>query len=138
MRVLYFLNNMFALFIHPRQEEGDFWVTLCNLCLCFLYLSFVYSAKVKDYLSVVPWEGLELVVGSEHYYNVGLVVGFLVVGELELLVFVDIGFYNEYVGVVAYLHYSAHNVFCGGFAQVVDVGLEFEAHHCNKRFAPVL
>ena len=101
-------------------------------------LFLVDSAEVEDYLAVVPGEGLELVVGGEHDYDVGLVERFLVGGELELFVFFDVGLYYEYVGIVAYLQYFAYDVLGGGFAKVVDVWLEGQAHHGHDWLAAVL
>ena len=101
-------------------------------------LFFVYSAEVEDYLVVAPRQCLELVVGGEEHHDVGLVVGFFVVGELEYLVLLDVGLYYEDVGVVAALHHLGHDVFGGAFAQVVDIGFESQAHHGHAGFAVVI
>lgn len=85
---------------------------LCYV-LCGNCLSLVYAAEVKDYLAVVPWQFLELVVSGEHCYDVGLGECLAVVGELELLVFLDIWLNDEYVGVVAYLQYFAYDILGG-------------------------
>ena len=94
-----------------------------DLSCCFVLL-LVDAAEIEDYLAVVPRQGLELVVCGEHHNYVGLVEGFLVGGELELLVLGDIGFHDEDVGVVAHLQYHAYDVLGGRLAKVVDVWLE--------------
>ena len=76
--------------------------------------------------------------GDEHHYDVGAVVGFPVVGELEDVVRGDVGLYDHDVGVVAALHDLGDDVFGGGLTQVVDVGLEGQAHHGHFGLAVVV
>ena len=49
----------------------------------FIPLLLIYSAEVQDYLVLIVRQSLELVVGSEHYNDVGLIERLLVVCELE-------------------------------------------------------
>ena len=98
----------------------------------------VDAAEVEDDLVVAPRQGFEGVVGDEHHYDVGAVVGFLVVGELEDVVRGDVGLYDHDVGVVAALHDFGDDVFGRGLTQVVDVGLEGQAHHGHFGLAVVV
>ena len=99
---------------------------------------FVYSAEVEDYLVVAPWQCLELVVGGKEHHDVGFLVGFFVVGELEYLVLFNVGLYYEDVGVVAALHHFRGDILGRRFAQVVDIRLEGESHHCHTWLAVVV
>ena len=98
----------------------------------------VDAAEVEDDLVVAPRQGFEGVVGDEHHYDVCAVVGFLIVGELEDVVRGDVGLYDHDVGVVAALHDLGDDVFGRGLTEVVDVGLEGQAHHGHFGLAVVV
>ena len=73
----------------------------------------VDAAEIEEYLAVVPRWGLELVMRSEHYYDVGLVERLLVWGGLGCLALLDVWLYNHYVSIVAHLHNLADDVLGG-------------------------
>ena len=73
----------------PLYKEGQLFLPLeiprrlRSVGMTIIALPFIYTAEVKDYLVVVPRQLLELVVGSEHDYDISLVERLLVVCELE-------------------------------------------------------
>ena len=73
-------------------------------------LLLVYSAEVKDYLTIVPWKALELVMSGEHHNDIGLIVCLLIGGELKLLVFLYIRLYDEDVGIIAHEHHLTYDI----------------------------
>lgn len=75
--------------------------------------------------------------GGEEDYDVGAVVCLAVVGELEHVVLRHVRLNDEDVGVVAALHHFGCDVFRRRFAEVVDVWLERESHHCDCWLAVV-
>lgn len=75
--------------------------------------------------------------GGEEDYDVGAVVSLAVVGELEHVVLRHVRLNDEDVGVVAALHHFGCDVFRRRFAEVVDVWLERESHHCDCWLAVV-
>lgn len=75
--------------------------------------------------------------GCEEHDDVGAVVSLAVVGELEHVVLRHVRLNDEDVGVVAALHHFCGDVFRRRFAEVVDVRLESESHHCDCRLAVV-
>ena len=114
-KTVHFFDLLVVLSLHIcKVGLVDFYALRVAYHLLFAFkmiqkLPLVNSAEVKNYLAVVPREFFELVVCGEHYNNVGLLKRFLVVGKLELFVFLDIGLYNENVGVVAHLYNLAHD-----------------------------
>lgn len=82
-------------------------------------------------------ERLEWVVGGEEDYDVGAVVCFAVVGEFKHVVLRHVRLNDKDVGVVAALHHFGCDVFRRRFAEVVDVWLERESHHCDCWLAMV-
>lgn len=75
--------------------------------------------------------------GGEEDYDVGAVVSLAVVGELEHVVLRHVRLNDKDVGVVAALHHFGCDVFSWRFAEVVDVWLESESHHCDCWLAVV-
>lgn len=75
--------------------------------------------------------------GGEEDYDVGAVVCLAVVRQLKHVVLRHIRLNDEDVGVVAALHHFCCDVFRRRFAEVVDVWLERESHHCDCRLAVV-
>ena len=75
--------------------------------------------------------------GGEEDYDVGAVVSLAVVRQLKHVVLRHVRLNNEDVGVVAALHHFCCDVFRRRFAEVVDVWLERESHHCDCRLAVV-
>ena len=75
--------------------------------------------------------------GCEEHDDVGAVVSLAVVGELEHVVLRHVRLNDEDVGVVAALHHFCGDVFRRRFAEVVDVWLKGESHHCDCRLAVV-
>lgn len=75
--------------------------------------------------------------GGEEDYDVGAVVSLAVVGELEHVMLLHVRLNDEDVGVVAALHHFGCDVFRRRFAEVVDVRLESESHHCDCWLAVV-
>ncbi len=49
-------------------------------------LFFEYSAEVKDYLVIAPWETLKRFVSGKEYDDIGFVVCFLIICEFENVV----------------------------------------------------
>ena len=76
---------------------------------CLLFL--VDTAEVENYLVLVPWKGLELVVCCEHYNDVGFVECLLIWSELKLFVFLNIWLYNHNIGIITHLHNFAYDGF---------------------------
>ena len=107
-----------------------------SLCVIHQILFVKNTAEIQNDLIVIV-QSLELVVGHEVDDDVGLVECFLVVRELVDLVFLDVRLDHEDVGIVAGFHHLCDDVFGGGFAEVVDVRLEREAHHGHDRLASV-
>lgn len=75
--------------------------------------------------------------GSEEDYDVGAVVSLAVVRQLKHVMLRHVRLNDEDVGVVAALHHFGCDVFRRRFAEVVDVWLESESHHCDCRLAVV-
>ena len=75
--------------------------------------------------------------GGEEHDDVGAVVSLAVVGELEHVVLRHVRLNDEDVGVVAALHHFCCDVFRRRFAEVVDVWLKGESHHCDCWLAVV-
>ena len=75
--------------------------------------------------------------GGEEDYDVGAVVCLAVVRQLKHVVLRHVRLNDEDVGVVAALHHFCGDVFRRRFAEVVDVWLERESHHCDCRLAVV-
>lgn len=75
--------------------------------------------------------------GGEEDYDVGAVVCLAVVRQLKHVVLRHVRLNDEDVGVVAALHHFGCDVFRRRFAEVVDVRLESESHHCDCRLAVV-
>lgn len=75
--------------------------------------------------------------GGEEDYDVGAVVSLAVVRQLKHVVLRHVRLNDEDVGVVAALHHFGCDVFSWRFAEVVDVRLESESHHCDCRLAVV-
>lgn len=75
--------------------------------------------------------------GSEEHDDVGAVVCLAVVRQLKHVVLRHVRLNDEDVGVVAALHHFCGDVFRRRFAEVVDVWLERESHHCDCWLAVV-
>lgn len=75
--------------------------------------------------------------GCEEDYDVGAVVCLAVVRQLKHVVLRHVRLNDKDVGVVAALHHFGCDVFSWRFAEVVDVRLESESHHCDCRLAVV-
>lgn len=75
--------------------------------------------------------------GGEEDYDVGAVVCLAVVRQLKHVVLRHVRLNDEDVGVVAALHHFGCDVFRRRFAEVVDVWLKGESHHCDCRLAVV-
>lgn len=75
--------------------------------------------------------------GSEEDYDVGAVVCLAVVRQLKHVMLLHVWLNDKDVGVVAALHHFCCDVFRRRFAEVVDVWLERESHHCDCRLAVV-
>lgn len=75
--------------------------------------------------------------GGEEDYDVGAVVCLAVVRQLKHVVLRHVRLNDEDVGVVAALHHFCCDVFRRRFAEVVDVWLERESHHCDCWLAVV-
>lgn len=75
--------------------------------------------------------------GSEEDYDVGAVVSLAVVRQLKHVVLRHVRLNDKDVGVVAALHHFCGDVFRRRFAEVVDVWLERESHHCDCWLAVV-
>ena len=75
--------------------------------------------------------------GGEEDYDVGAVVCLAVIRQLKHVVLRHVRLNDEDVGVVAALHHFGCDVFRRRFAEVVDVWLERESHHCDCRLAVV-
>lgn len=75
--------------------------------------------------------------GGEEDYDVGTVVCLAVVRQLKHVVLRHVRLNDKDVGVVAALHHFCGDVFRRRFAEVVDVWLERESHHCDCRLAVV-
>ena len=75
--------------------------------------------------------------GGEEDNNVGAVVCFAVVRQLKHVVLLHVRLNDEDVGVVAALHHFCCDVFRRRFAEVVDVWLKGESHHCDCWLAVV-
>lgn len=75
--------------------------------------------------------------GGEEDYDVGAVVCLAVVRQLKHVVLRHVRLNDEDVGVVAALHHFGCDVFRRRFAEVVDVWLERESHHCDCWLAVV-
>ena len=75
--------------------------------------------------------------GGEEDYDVGAVVSLAVVRQLKHVVLRHVRLNNEDVSVVAALHHFCGDVFRRRFAEVVDVWLERESHHCDCWLAVV-
>lgn len=75
--------------------------------------------------------------GGEEDYDVGAVVCLAVVRQLKHVVLRHVRLNDEDVGVVAALHHFGGDVFRRRFAEVVDVWLERESHHCDCWLAVV-
>lgn len=70
--------------------------------------------------------------------DVGTLIGLTIVRERVVLVARDVGLYDEELMLGVFTLYLLHDVYRWGFTQVVDVGLEGEAHQCNDRLATML
>lgn len=75
--------------------------------------------------------------GGEEDYDVGAVVSLAVIRQLKHVVLRHVRLNDEDVGVVAALHHFGCDVFRRRFAEVVDVWLERESHHCDCWLAVV-
>lgn len=75
--------------------------------------------------------------GGEEDYDVGAVVSLAVVRQLKHVMLRHVRLNDKDVGVVAALHHFGCDVFRRRFAEVVDVWLERESHHCDCRLAVV-
>lgn len=75
--------------------------------------------------------------GGEEDYDVGAVVSLAVVRQLKHVVLLNVRLNDKDVGVVAALHHFGCDVFRRRFAEVVDVWLERESHHCDCWLAVV-
>lgn len=75
--------------------------------------------------------------GGEEDYDVGAVVSLAVVRQLKHVVLLHVRLNDEDVGVVAALHHFGCDVFRRRFAEVVDVWLKGESHHCDCWLAVV-
>lgn len=75
--------------------------------------------------------------GGEEDYDVGAVVCLAVVRQLKHVVLRHVRLNDKDVGVVAALHHFGCDVFRRRFAEVVDVWLERESHHCDCWLAVV-
>lgn len=75
--------------------------------------------------------------GGEEDYDVGAVVSLAVVRQLKHVVLRHVRLNDKDVGVVAALHHFGCDVFRRRFAEVVDVRLERESHHCDCWLAVV-
>lgn len=75
--------------------------------------------------------------GGEEDYDVGAVVSLAVVRQLKHVVLRHVRLNDKDVGVVAALHHFGCDVFRRRFAEVVDVWLERESHHCDCWLAVV-
>lgn len=75
--------------------------------------------------------------GGEEDYDVGAVESLAVVRQLKHVVLRHVRLNDEDVGVVAALHHFCGDVFRRRFAEVVDVWLERESHHCDCWLAVV-
>lgn len=75
--------------------------------------------------------------GGEEDYDVGAVVCLAVVRQLKHVMLRHVRLNDEDVGVVAALHHFGCDVFRRRFAEVVDVWLERESHHCDCWLAVV-
>lgn len=69
--------------------------------------------------------------GGEEDYDVGAVVSLAVVRQLKHVMLRHVWLNDKDVGVVAALHHFCGDVFRRRFAEVVDVWLERESHHCD-------
>lgn len=75
--------------------------------------------------------------GGEEDYDVGAVVSLAVIRQLKHVMLRHVRLNDKDVGVVAALHHFCCDVFRRRFAEVVDVWLERESHHCDCRLAVV-
>ena len=75
--------------------------------------------------------------GGEEDYDVGAVVCLAVVRQLKHVVLRHVRLNDKDVGVVAALHHFGCDVFSWRFAEVVDVWLKGESHHCDCWLAVV-
>lgn len=75
--------------------------------------------------------------GGEEDYDVGAVVSLAVVRQLKHVMLLHVRLNDKDVGVVAALHHFGCDVFRRRFAEVVDVWLERESHHCDCWLAVV-
>lgn len=75
--------------------------------------------------------------GGEEDYDVGAVVCLAVVRQLKHVVLRHVRLNDKDVGVVAALHHFGCDVFRRRFAEVVDVWLKGESHHCDCWLAVV-
>lgn len=75
--------------------------------------------------------------GGEEDHDVGAVVSLAVVRQLKHVVLRHVRLNDKDVGVVAALHHFGCDVFRRRFAEVVDVWLKGESHHCDCRLAVV-
>lgn len=75
--------------------------------------------------------------GGEEDHDVGAVVCLAVIRQLKHVVLRHVRLNDEDVGIVAALHHFCGDVFRRRFAEVVDVWLERESHHCDCWLAVV-
>lgn len=75
--------------------------------------------------------------GGEEHDDVGAVVSLAVVRQLKHVMLRHVRLNDKDVGVVAALHHFGCDVFRRRFAEVVDVWLKGESHHCDCWLAVV-
>ena len=104
------------------------------------------AAEVEHDLGGVAGEVLEGGVGGEEGDDVGTLIGLTIVCEGVVLVARDVGLDDEelMLGMFTlyllgmFTLYLLDDVYRGGFTQVVDVGLEGEAHQGDDWLATML
>ena len=65
---------MYAFFWYTCKEATYIFAGCLFACMSVCLLFLVYAAEVQYYFAVIVWQCLEMVVCSEHYYNVSLLV----------------------------------------------------------------
>ena len=70
--------------------------------------------------------------------DVGTLIGLTIVCEGVVLVARDVGLDDEELVLGVFTLYLLHDVYRGGFTQVVDIGLEGKAHQGDDGLAAVL
>ena len=83
-------------------------------------------------------KGLEGGVGGEEGDDVGTLIGLTIVYERVVLVARDVGLDDEELMLGVLTLYLLHDVYRGGFTQVVDIGLEGKSHEGDDGLAAEL